>query len=204
MINLEWEELDRLEVDGKLEQILKFSYDAWISDPKNTRFFVRAFFLKWYLQIDNFDIESYEEQDEKLRYMYSYGEQELLDIPEVKWIIGYCLSLNPECFMGEEDYDDLRLKGKKYLREASLANPEDVFLKDSYYASGGKSVKEFVKWESENREQLANYLQAKFNYDSLFSDYFKEMVTMYISEKIQEKGILERLFSKLKKKDKGN
>ncbi|EFR85752.1 conserved hypothetical protein, partial [Listeria monocytogenes FSL F2-208] len=40
--------------------------------------------------------------------------------------------------------------------------------------------------------------------DSLFSDYFKEMVTMYISEKIQEKGILERLFSKLKKKDKGN
>ncbi|EAG8560897.1 hypothetical protein CAX48_10650 [Listeria monocytogenes] len=204
MINLEWEELDRLEVDGKLEQILKFSYDAWISDPKNTRFFVRAFFLKWYLQIDNFDIESYEEQDEKLRYMYSYGEQELLDIPEVKWIMGYCLSLNPECFMGEEDYDDVQLKGKKYLREASLANPEDVFLKDSYYASGGKSVKEFVKWESENREQLANYLQAKFNYDSLFSDYFKEMVTMYISEKIQEKGILERLFSKLKKKDKGN
>ncbi|EAA0093025.1 hypothetical protein K9J90_000212 [Listeria innocua] len=204
MINLEWEELDRLEVDGKLEQILKFSYDAWISDPKNTRFFVRAFFLKWYLQIDNFDIESYEEQDEKLRYMYSYGEQELLDIPEVKWIMGYCLSLNPECFMGEEDYDDLRLKGKKYLREASLANPEDVFLKDSYYASGGKSVKEFVKWESENREQLANYLQANFNYDSLFSDYFKEMVTMYISGKIQEKGILERLFSKLKKKDKGN
>ncbi|EAH0853406.1 TPA: hypothetical protein U0286_000340, partial [Listeria monocytogenes] len=63
MINLEWEELDRLEVDGKLEQILKFSYDAWISDPKNTHFFVRAFFLKWYLQIDNFDIESYEEQD---------------------------------------------------------------------------------------------------------------------------------------------
>ncbi|HEM2432403.1 TPA: hypothetical protein U0375_001921, partial [Listeria monocytogenes] len=181
MINLEWEELDRLEVDGKLEQILKFSYDAWISDPKNTHFFVRAFFLKWYLQIDNFDIESYEEQDEKLRYMYSYGEQELLDIPEVKWIMGYCLSLNPECFMGEEDYDDLRLKGKKYLREASLANPEDVFLKDSYYASGGKSVKEFVKWESENREQLANYLQANFNYDSLFSDYFKEMVTMYIS-----------------------
>ncbi|AGR18577.1 TPA: hypothetical protein U0Z15_000898 [Listeria monocytogenes] len=204
MINLEWEELDRLEVDGKLEQILKFSYDAWISDPKNTHFFVRAFFLKWYLQIDNFDIESYEEQDEKLRYMYSYGEQELLDIPEVKWIMGYCLSLNPECFMGEEDYDDLRLKGKKYLREASLANPEDVFLKDSYYASGGKSVKEFVKWESENREQLANYLQANFNYDSLFSDYFKEMVTMYISGKIQEKGILERLFSKLKKKDKGN
>ncbi|EAC5253310.1 hypothetical protein JP62_15350, partial [Listeria monocytogenes] len=203
MINLEWEELDRLEVDGKLEQILKFSYDAWISDPKNTHFFVRAFFLKWYLQIDNFDIESYEEQDEKLRYMYSYGEQELLDIPEVKWIMGYCLSLNPECFMGEEDYDDLRLKGKKYLREASLANPEDVFLKDSYYASGGKSVKEFVKWESENREQLANYLQANFNYDSLFSDYFKEMVTMYISGKIQEKGILERLFSKLKKKDKG-
>ncbi|HEM1908197.1 TPA: hypothetical protein U0097_003050, partial [Listeria monocytogenes] len=201
MINLEWEELDRLEVDGKLEQILKFSYDAWISDPKNTHFFVRAFFLKWYLQIDNFDIESYEEQDEKLRYMYSYGEQELLDIPEVKWIMGYCLSLNPECFMGEEDYDDLRLKGKKYLREASLANPEDVFLKDSYYASGGKSVKEFVKWESENREQLANYLQANFNYDSLFSDYFKEMVTMYISGKIQEKGILERLFSKLKKKD---
>ncbi|HEM2323974.1 TPA: hypothetical protein U0305_002927, partial [Listeria monocytogenes] len=199
MINLEWEELDRLEVDGKLEQILKFSYDAWISDPKNTHFFVRAFFLKWYLQIDNFDIESYEEQDEKLRYMYSYGEQELLDIPEVKWIMGYCLSLNPECFMGEEDYDDLRLKGKKYLREASLANPEDVFLKDSYYASGGKSVKEFVKWESENREQLANYLQANFNYDSLFSDYFKEMVTMYISGKIQEKGILERLFSKLKK-----
>ncbi|HEM1929139.1 TPA: hypothetical protein U0107_002872, partial [Listeria monocytogenes] len=198
MINLEWEELDRLEVDGKLEQILKFSYDAWISDPKNTHFFVRAFFLKWYLQIDNFDIESYEEQDEKLRYMYSYGEQELLDIPEVKWIMGYCLSLNPECFMGEEDYDDLRLKGKKYLREASLANPEDVFLKDSYYASGGKSVKEFVKWESENREQLANYLQANFNYDSLFSDYFKEMVTMYISGKIQEKGILERLFSKLK------
>ncbi|HEM1967619.1 TPA: hypothetical protein U0156_002956, partial [Listeria monocytogenes] len=197
MINLEWEELDRLEVDGKLEQILKFSYDAWISDPKNTHFFVRAFFLKWYLQIDNFDIESYEEQDEKLRYMYSYGEQELLDIPEVKWIMGYCLSLNPECFMGEEDYDDLRLKGKKYLREASLANPEDVFLKDSYYASGGKSVKEFVKWESENREQLANYLQANFNYDSLFSDYFKEMVTMYISGKIQEKGILERLFSKL-------
>ncbi|HAC3198682.1 TPA: hypothetical protein U0300_002930, partial [Listeria monocytogenes] len=197
-------ELDRLEVDGKLEQILKFSYDAWISDPKNTHFFVRAFFLKWYLQIDNFDIESYEEQDEKLRYMYSYGEQELLDIPEVKWIMGYCLSLNPECFMGEEDYDDLRLKGKKYLREASLANPEDVFLKDSYYASGGKSVKEFVKWESENREQLANYLQANFNYDSLFSDYFKEMVTMYISGKIQEKGILERLFSKLKKKDKGN
>ncbi|EGP9221781.1 hypothetical protein MUD72_002926, partial [Listeria monocytogenes] len=195
MINLEWEELDRLEVDGKLEQILKFSYDAWISDPKNTHFFVRAFFLKWYLQIDNFDIESYEEQDEKLRYMYSYGEQELLDIPEVKWIMGYCLSLNPECFMGEEDYDDLRLKGKKYLREASLANPEDVFLKDSYYASGGKSVKEFVKWESENREQLANYLQANFNYDSLFSDYFKEMVTMYISGKIQEKGILERLFS---------
>ncbi|EAH1024393.1 TPA: hypothetical protein U0Y88_001851, partial [Listeria monocytogenes] len=193
MINLEWEELDRLEVDGKLEQILKFSYDAWISDPKNTHFFVRAFFLKWYLQIDNFDIESYEEQDEKLRYMYSYGEQELLDIPEVKWIMGYCLSLNPECFMGEEDYDDLRLKGKKYLREASLANPEDVFLKDSYYASGGKSVKEFVKWESENREQLANYLQANFNYDSLFSDYFKEMVTMYISGKIQEKGILERL-----------
>ncbi|HEM2287777.1 TPA: hypothetical protein U0318_002773 [Listeria monocytogenes] len=204
MINLEWEELDRLEVDGKLEQILKFSYDAWISDPKNTHFFVRAFFLKWYLQIDNFDIESYEEQDEKLRYMYSYGEQELLDIPEVKWIMGYCLSLNPECFMGEEDYDDLRLKGKKYLREASLANPEDVFLKDSYYASGGKSVKEFVKWESENREQLANYLQANFNYDSLFSDYFKEMVTMYISGKMQEKGILERLFSKLKKKDKGN
>ncbi|MFH5663936.1 hypothetical protein ACHI6S_12405 [Listeria monocytogenes] len=204
MINLEWEELDRLEVDGKLEQILKFSYDAWISDPKNTHFFVRAFFLKWYLQIDNFDIESYEEQDEKLRYMYSYGEQELLDIPEVKWIMGYCLSLNPECFMGEEDYDDLRLKGKKYLREASLANPEDVFLKDSYCASGGKSVKEFVKWESENREQLANYLQANFNYDSLFSDYFKEMVTMYISGKIQEKGILERLFSKLKKKDKGN
>ncbi|HBN5036187.1 TPA: hypothetical protein L2875_002140 [Listeria monocytogenes] len=204
MINLEWEELDRLEVDGKLEQILKFSHDAWISDPKNTHFFVRAFFLKWYLQIDNFDIESYEEQDEKLRYMYSYGEQELLDIPEVKWIMGYCLSLNPECFMGEEDYDDLRLKGKKYLREASLANPEDVFLKDSYYASGGKSVKEFVKWESENREQLANYLQANFNYDSLFSDYFKEMVTMYISGKIQEKGILERLFSKLKKKDKGN
>ncbi|MBC6149223.1 hypothetical protein HCA24_10070 [Listeria innocua] len=204
MINLEWEELDRLEVDEKLEQILKFSYDAWISDPKNIRFFVRAFFLKWYLQIDNFDIESYEEQDEKLRYMYSYGEQELLDIPEVKWIMGYCLSLNPECFMGEEDYDDLRLKGKKYLREASLANPEDVFLKDSYYASGGKSVKEFVKWESENREQLANYLQANFNYDSLFSDYFKEMVTMYISGKIQEKGILERLFSKLKKKDKGN
>ncbi|HBI5984580.1 TPA: hypothetical protein K8E20_002016 [Listeria monocytogenes] len=204
MINLEWEELDRLEVDGKLEQILKFSYDAWISDPKNTHFFVRAFFLKWYLQIDNFDIESYEEQDEKLRYMYSYGEQELLDIPEVKWIMGYCLSLNPECFMGEEDYDDLLLKGKKYLREASLANPEDVFLKDSYYASGGKSVKEFVKWESENREQLANYLQANFNYDSLFSDYFKEMVTMYISGKIQEKGILERLFSKLKKKDKGN
>lgn len=204
MINLEWEELDRLEVDGKLEQILKFSYDAWISDPKNTHFFVRAFFLKWYLQIDNFDIESYEEQDEKLRYMYSYGEQELLDIPEVKWIMGYCLSLNPECFMGEEDYDDLRLKGKKYLREASLANPEDVFLKDSYYASGGKSVKEFVKWESENREQLANYLQANFNYDSLFSDYFKEMVTMYISGKIQEKGILERLFSKLKKKDEGN
>ncbi|EDA1661815.1 hypothetical protein F9O34_14275, partial [Listeria monocytogenes] len=72
------------------------------------------------------------------------------------------------------------------------------------YASGGKSVKEFVKWESENREQLANYLQANFNYDSLFSDYFKEMVTMYISGKIQEKGILERLFSKLKKKDKGN
>ncbi|EQC2327939.1 hypothetical protein [Listeria monocytogenes] len=46
MINLEWEELDRLEVDEKLEQILKFSYDAWISDPKNIRFFVRAFFLK--------------------------------------------------------------------------------------------------------------------------------------------------------------
>lgn len=163
MINLEWEELDRLEVDEKLEQILKFSYDAWISDPKNIRFFVRAFFLKWYLQIDNFDIESYEEQDEKLRYMYSYGEQELLDIPEVKWIMGYCLSLNPECFMGEEGYDDVQLKGEKYLREASLASPEDVFLKDSYYASGGKSVKEFVKWKSENREQLANYLQANFN-----------------------------------------
>lgn len=149
MINLEWEELDRLEVDEKLEQILKFSYDAWISDPKNIRFFVRAFFLKWYLQIDNFDIESYEEQDEKLRYMYSYGEQELLDIPEVKWIMGYCLSLNPECFMGEEGYDDVQLTGDKYLREASLANPEDVFLKDSYYASGGKSIKEFMKWKSE-------------------------------------------------------
>ncbi|EAC8326975.1 hypothetical protein IT82_00900 [Listeria monocytogenes] len=201
MINLEWEELDRLEVDEKLEQILKFSYDAWISDPKNIRFFVRAFFLKWYLQIDNFDIESYEEQDEKLRYMYSYGEQELLDIPEVKWIMGYCLSLNPECFMGEENYDDVQLKGDKYLREASLANPEDVFLKDSYYASGGKSVKEFVKWESENREQLTNYLQANFNYDSLFSDYFKEMVTMDFGEKMRKKGILEKLFSKLKKKD---
>ncbi|WP_260508464.1 hypothetical protein [Listeria farberi] len=42
--------------------------------------------------------------------------------------------------MGEEDYDDLRLKGKKYLREASLANPEDLFLKAFYYASGGKNL----------------------------------------------------------------
>lgn len=152
---------------------MKFSYDAWISDPKNIRFFVRAFFLKWYLQIDNFDIESYEEQDEKLRYMYSYGEQELLDIPEVKWIMGYCLSLNPE----------------------------DVFLKDSYYAAGGKSIKELTKWESENREQLTNYLQANFNYDSLFSDYFKEMVTMDFGGEMRKKDILEKLFSKLKKKD---
>ncbi|HGX1681995.1 TPA: hypothetical protein ACSK90_002878 [Listeria innocua] len=103
--------------------------------------------------------------------------------------------------MGEEGYDDVQLKGDKYLREASLANPEDVFLKDSYYASGGKSVEEFVKWESENREQLTNYLQANFNYDSLFSDYFKEMVTMDFGEKMRKKGILEKLFSKLKKKD---
>ncbi|WP_260508463.1 hypothetical protein [Listeria farberi] len=61
-----------------------------------------------------------------------------------------------------------------------------------------------MKWGSKNREQLTNYLQANFNYDSLFSDYLKEMVTMYISEKIQKKGILEKLFSKLKKKDRGN
>ncbi|MBC1549986.1 MULTISPECIES: hypothetical protein [Listeria] len=184
MINLEWKELDCLEVDEQFEQILKFSYDAWILDQKNIRFFVRAFFLKWYLLIHNFDIESNEEQDEKLRYMYSYGEKELLDVTEVKWIIGYCLSLNPECFMEDEDYDDVRLKGRKYLHEATLANPEDVFLKDFYYAAGEKSIKEFVKWESENKEQLTNYLQSNLNYDSLFSDYFKEIVTMNLDEEM--------------------
>ncbi|HEL8833542.1 TPA: hypothetical protein U0F94_001114, partial [Listeria monocytogenes] len=89
MLNLQWEDLDCLEVEGDLEKILDYSYNAWNLDQRNTRYFVRTFFIKWYLIIDDFDIEDYETQEKQLMNMYEYGEKKLLDVTEVKWIIGY-------------------------------------------------------------------------------------------------------------------
>ncbi|EFR94966.1 hypothetical protein NT06LI_0546, partial [Listeria innocua FSL J1-023] len=35
MINFEWEELDKLELEEKVEQILDFSYNMWMLEQKN-------------------------------------------------------------------------------------------------------------------------------------------------------------------------
>ncbi len=47
MINLEWKELDQLEIEEKVQEVLDYSYNTWMSDKKNIRYFVRAFYIKW-------------------------------------------------------------------------------------------------------------------------------------------------------------
>ncbi|HEL6619137.1 TPA: hypothetical protein UPF84_001907, partial [Listeria monocytogenes] len=181
MLNLQWEDLDCLEVEGDLEKILDYSYNAWNLDQRNTRYFVRTFFIKWYLIIDDFDIEDYETQEKQLMNMYEYGEKKLLDVTEVKWIIGYCISLNPEYFMKQGDnYEEVRIKGDKYLHELALANPDDIYLKSLDYDFGteGHSHERYLDWKRANREQFLLYVEENFNYDSLFSDCFKELITM--------------------------
>lgn len=45
MINLEWKELDQLEIEEKVQEVLDYSYNTWMSDKKNIRYFVRRFIL---------------------------------------------------------------------------------------------------------------------------------------------------------------
>lgn len=52
MINLEWKELDQLEIEEKVQEVLDYSYNTWMSDKKNIRYFVRAFYIRWDMLVD--------------------------------------------------------------------------------------------------------------------------------------------------------
>lgn len=113
MINLEWEELDRLEVEEKVQEVLDYSYNTWMSDKKNIRYFVRAFYIRWDMIAYMYGMEENETEDDKLKSMFDFGISELKNITEVEWIMGYCMLINPIYFEENDNFLNLRRKGRK-------------------------------------------------------------------------------------------
>lgn len=66
MINLEWKELDQLEIEEKVQEVLDYSYNTWMSDKKNIRYFVRAFYIRWDMIAYMYGMEENETEDDKL------------------------------------------------------------------------------------------------------------------------------------------
>lgn len=198
MIVLEWKELDRLEVEGKLERILDFSYNTWLSEQKNICYFVRAFFIRWYLLVDNFDIEDCRERREKLKNMYNFGVRELKGSTEVDWIMGYCMGINPIYFEENDDYLDLVAKGNELLHDVAMKNPDDIFLN---YIGLDFSAEENsrLRWKRANRQQLIQYNRKNFNFNSIFSNYFKGIIRNELEEQDQKEGTLEKISRKWKR-----
>lgn len=113
MINLEWKELDQLEIEEKVQEVLDYSYNTWMSDKKNIRYFVRAFYIKWDMIAYMYGMEENETEDDKLKSMFDFGISELRNITEVDWIMGYCMLINPIFLKKMIIIWNLRRKGRK-------------------------------------------------------------------------------------------
>lgn len=184
MLNFEWEELDKLELEEKVEQILDFSYNMWMLEQKNVCYFVRSFFIRWYILVDMYDVEDYEAEGKKLKTMYDFGMSELKNITEVDWIMGFCMGINPDYFIESDDeFDFVEKEGNELIHELILNNPNDIFFQSLYYATlsvGKKAHKKYVRWKRANRKNLIQYAQENFNFSSVFSDYFSKKIKLYL------------------------
>ncbi|MBC1568047.1 hypothetical protein HCJ20_03855 [Listeria sp. FSL L7-1425] len=195
MINLEWEELDRLEIEEKVQEVLDYSYTTWMSDKKNIRYFVRAFYIRWDMLVDMYEVEDDETEGDKLKYMYDFGISELGNITEVNWIMGYCMEINPIYFEEDDNYLELEEKGKEMLRNVAINNPDDVFL-----TSFGIPEKESLKWKRANKEQLIQYGEDNFSYDSEFSSYFKYIINCRLDEELEKESFLRKILRRWKQR----
>ncbi|HEM1598932.1 TPA: hypothetical protein U0Y33_002796, partial [Listeria monocytogenes] len=54
---------------------------------------------------------------------------------------------------------------------------------DYDFGTEGHSHERYLDWKRANREQFLLYVEENFNYDSLFSDCFKELITMDLDKK---------------------
>ncbi|MBC2262780.1 hypothetical protein HCB45_14610 [Listeria sp. FSL L7-0091] len=136
MINLEWEELDKLELEEKVEQILDVSYNTWMLEQKNVCYFVKSFFIRWYILVDMYDVEDYKVEGENLKTMFDFRMSELENITEVDWTMGFCMGINPDYFIENDDeFDFMEKEGNELIHKLILNNPNDMFFQSLYYAT---------------------------------------------------------------------
>lgn len=184
MVFIEIQNLQKLEKEGKWEQVVSLLENKWYQDKNNIDIMLRLASECWYIMsnweflgLNNSDLE-FDNVQSILIETYNYFSKNCTTNNKALAIFGYMVSLFPNYFYTDYDKNgkiflQYENKGKDMLKLAHINEPENKLYQVLYLGTSNNTDKTTI----DTKKNLNYIIQQLFPQNTEIEEYFKEVLT---------------------------